>query len=296
MLRCKGAKKPDLFLRHRPHDESMLFDAFQSGHKPNGAAVRSLPGVQPLVGLQAVGVHQRLAAVAAEEASARVGEHVAAQVRLLGEALVALAARKRLHAAVRPHEAVDAQRGPAGEGFAAELAAVGFLPAVQHQVLLQVALQAVGLLAVRAGERALAALEHRYRRSRTSGSHERAAAPSSAPSGPEIFTGDSAAASAASAAAAASSVGRSPPAARRAVNAPRFRRQAGAAADRGRLGDAIETLETPETPETLETLETLETPETIGTLETRCFFSISGEGAEPLGAVDARPSPTAFVH
>jgi len=57
-------------------------------------------------------------------------------------------------------EAVDAQRGPAGEGFAAELAAVGFLPAVQHQVLLQVPLQAVGLLAVRAGERALAAVTH----------------------------------------------------------------------------------------------------------------------------------------
>jgi len=48
-------------------------------------------------------------------------------------------------------------------------------------------------------------------------------------------------------------VGRSLPAARRTVNASRFRRQAGAAADRGRLGDATETPETPEIPEIPET-------------------------------------------
>lgn len=63
-----------------------------------------------------------------------------------------------LPAAVR--EAVDAQRGPAGERFAAVLADVGFLPAVQDQVLLEVPLQAVGLLAEGAGEGPLAAVTH----------------------------------------------------------------------------------------------------------------------------------------
>lgn len=86
----------------------------------DGAAVGTLSGVQPLVGLEAVRVPQRLAAVAAQEAAAaaRVGEHVAAQLGLLGEGVVALAA------------------------------AEGSLPAVDPQVTLQVSCRAVR----RAGE------------------------------------------------------------------------------------------------------------------------------------------------
>lgn len=71
------------------------------------AAVGPVSGVQPLVGLQAVGVPQRLPTVAAEEASTRVGEHVAAELRLLGEALLALGAGEGLLSVVDPQVALQ---------------------------------------------------------------------------------------------------------------------------------------------------------------------------------------------
>lgn len=80
------------------------------------AAVGPVPGVQPLVGLQAVGVPQRLPAVAAEEASPRVGEHVAAQLRLLGEALLALGAGEGLVSVVDPQVGLQVPWGGRGAG------------------------------------------------------------------------------------------------------------------------------------------------------------------------------------
>lgn len=71
------------------------------------AAVGPVSGVQPLVSLQAVRIPQRLPAVAAEEASARVGEHVPAQLRLLGEALLALGAGEGLFSVVGPQVALE---------------------------------------------------------------------------------------------------------------------------------------------------------------------------------------------
>lgn len=53
-----------------------------------------VPGVKPLVGLEAVWVPQRLPTVTAQEASPGVGEHVAAELRFLGERLVTLGAGK----------------------------------------------------------------------------------------------------------------------------------------------------------------------------------------------------------
>lgn len=77
------------------------------------AAVGPVPGVQPLVGLQAVGVPQRPPTVAAEEAPPRVGEHVAAQLRLLGEALLALGAGEGLVPAVDPQVGLQVPWGGA---------------------------------------------------------------------------------------------------------------------------------------------------------------------------------------
>lgn len=54
--------------------------------------MRPFSSVQSLVGLEAVRVPQGLSAVAAEETSSGVGQHVAAQLRFLGETLVALGA------------------------------------------------------------------------------------------------------------------------------------------------------------------------------------------------------------
>lgn len=71
------------------------------------AAVGPVSGVQPLVSLQAVRIPQRLSTVAAEEASTRVGEHVPSEFRLLGEALLALAAGERLFSVVDPQVAVQ---------------------------------------------------------------------------------------------------------------------------------------------------------------------------------------------
>lgn len=73
-----------------------------------------VPGVQPLVGLQAVGVPQGPPTVAAEEASARVGEHVAAQLRLLGEALLALGAGEGLVSVVDPQVGLQVPWGAEG--------------------------------------------------------------------------------------------------------------------------------------------------------------------------------------
>lgn len=64
-------------------------------------------GVQPLVGLEAVRIPQRLPTVAAEEASARVGKHVPPEFWLLGEALLALGAGKRLFSIVGPQVALE---------------------------------------------------------------------------------------------------------------------------------------------------------------------------------------------
>lgn len=71
------------------------------------AAVGPVPGVQPLVSLEAVRVPQRLSTVAAEEASTRVGQHVPAEFRLLGEALLALGAGERLFPVVGPQVALE---------------------------------------------------------------------------------------------------------------------------------------------------------------------------------------------
>lgn len=71
------------------------------------AAMGSFSRVQPLVGLQGVHVAQRLPAVAAEEASAPVRDHVPTEVRHLREAAVALAAGKRLLPAVSPQMGVQ---------------------------------------------------------------------------------------------------------------------------------------------------------------------------------------------
>lgn len=57
-------------------------------------------------------------------------------------------------------KAVDAQRGAAREGLSAVFTGVRFLSGVQHHVLLEVSLQAVGLVTVRAGERTLATVTH----------------------------------------------------------------------------------------------------------------------------------------
>lgn len=74
----------------------MLFNSFHQDpvltFPADVAAVGPVSCVQPLVGSQAVRVPQRLPAEAAEEASAGVGEHVAPQLRLLGEALLTLGA------------------------------------------------------------------------------------------------------------------------------------------------------------------------------------------------------------
>lgn len=66
----------------------------------DGAAMRPVSSVQSLVGLEAVRVPQRLPAVATEETSSGVREHVPAELRFLGEALVTLGAGKRLLAVV----------------------------------------------------------------------------------------------------------------------------------------------------------------------------------------------------
>lgn len=71
------------------------------------AAVGPVSGVQPLVGLEAMRIPQRLPAVAAEEASAHVGEHVPPELRLLGEALLALGAGERLFSVVDPQVALQ---------------------------------------------------------------------------------------------------------------------------------------------------------------------------------------------
>lgn len=59
-------------------------------------------GVEPLVRFQAVRVPQRLPTVTAKEASPGVGEHVAAELRFLGERLVALSAGKWSLSAMDP--------------------------------------------------------------------------------------------------------------------------------------------------------------------------------------------------
>lgn len=64
-------------------------------------------GVQSLVSLEAVRIPQRLSTVAAEEASARVGKHVPPEFWLLGEALLALCAGKRLFSIVGPQVALE---------------------------------------------------------------------------------------------------------------------------------------------------------------------------------------------
>lgn len=69
----------------------------------DGAAMGTLSCVEPLVGLEAVRVPQWLATVAAQEATAAaVGEHVAAQLGLLGKGVVALAAAEGSLPAVSP--------------------------------------------------------------------------------------------------------------------------------------------------------------------------------------------------
>ena len=73
----------------------------------DGAAMGPLSSVQPLVGLEAVRVPQRFSAVAAEEPPPGVGKHVAAELRFLGEALVALGAGIRLLSAVDPEMALE---------------------------------------------------------------------------------------------------------------------------------------------------------------------------------------------
>lgn len=87
----------------------------------DGAAMGPVSGVEPLVRLEAVRVPQRLPTVAAKEASPGVGEHVAAELRFLGERLVALSAGKRSLSAMDPqvtlqiswetHRWVDSQTG-----------------------------------------------------------------------------------------------------------------------------------------------------------------------------------------
>lgn len=64
-------------------------------------------GVQPLVSLEAVWVPQGLSAVAAEEASPRVGKHVPSEFWFLGEALSALCAGKGLFSIVDPQVALE---------------------------------------------------------------------------------------------------------------------------------------------------------------------------------------------
>lgn len=190
--------------------------AFSTGR----AAMGSLSSVQPLMGLEAVRVPQRLSTVAAEETSSSVGEHVPTEVWFLGEAQVTLGAGIRFLSTVNPQmrlqvpfltealptvltdvrflprvqlhvvpqrarvsqqlaadctlhlwrlsvnppaavkEAVDAQGGAASKRLATVLADVRFLSGVQDHVLLQVPLQAIGLLTVRAGERTLTAVTH----------------------------------------------------------------------------------------------------------------------------------------
>lgn len=68
--------------------------------------------------------------------------------------------RLRVSPAAAVEQAVDAQRGPAGEGLAAVLAHVGLVAAVEDHVLLQVPLQAVALVAVGAGEGTHASVTH----------------------------------------------------------------------------------------------------------------------------------------
>lgn len=69
--------------------------------------MRSLSSVQPLVGPQAVLVPQRLSTVAAEEAPSRVGEHVSAQFRFLGESLGAVGAGEGPLSTVNPQMALE---------------------------------------------------------------------------------------------------------------------------------------------------------------------------------------------
>lgn len=57
-------------------------------------------------------------------------------------------------------EVVDAQRGPACERLAAVLAHIRFLATVEDHVLFQVPLQAIALVAVRAGKGTHAAVTH----------------------------------------------------------------------------------------------------------------------------------------
>lgn len=68
--------------------------------------------------------------------------------------------RLRVGHSAAVQKAVDAQGGPARKGFATLMADVGFFPRVENHVLLQVPLQAVAFLTVRAGEGALAAVAH----------------------------------------------------------------------------------------------------------------------------------------
>lgn len=55
---------------------------------------------------------------------------------------------------------MDAQRGPAGECFAAVVTSVGCFSSMENQVLLQVPLEAVGFFTMRTGEWPLAAVTH----------------------------------------------------------------------------------------------------------------------------------------
>lgn len=99
--------------------------------------VRLLPRVQLHVIPQGVGVGQQLGADCTLQLRGLCVGHTAAV-----------------------KEAVDPQGGAPCECFATMLAGVRFLPGVQDHVLLQVSLQTVGFITVRAGEWTLAAVTH----------------------------------------------------------------------------------------------------------------------------------------
>lgn len=68
--------------------------------------------------------------------------------------------RRRVDHPAAVKEAVDAQGGAPSKGLATVLTGVRFFSSVKDQVLLQVPLQAIGLLTVRTGKWALTAMTH----------------------------------------------------------------------------------------------------------------------------------------
>lgn len=100
-------------IRHRPvsffdvFPRNFIFQVLPLTFSTDGAAMRPLSSVQPLVGLQAVRVPQRFSTVAAQETSSCVGKHVATELRFLGESLVTLGAGIRLLSVVDPQMALE---------------------------------------------------------------------------------------------------------------------------------------------------------------------------------------------